>query len=57
VPLLTMLIACSVMAIIGIYGCSAKFENGQVMFSPVCWSLVSFAAPAEWALAWAWVSR
>ncbi|KIW72347.1 hypothetical protein PV04_00546 [Phialophora macrospora] len=46
---------CSIMAIIGIYGCSAKIENGKVIFSPVCWSLVSFAAPAEWILSWCWV--
>lgn len=45
------------MAIIGIYGCTAKFDFDKVVFTPVCWSLVSFAAPAEWTLSWCWVSQ
>lgn len=43
------------MAIIGIYGCSVKVENGEVIFTTQCWTLVSFAAPAEWVLSWCWV--
>ncbi|KAJ9614345.1 hypothetical protein H2200_002481 [Cladophialophora chaetospira] len=45
----------SVVTIIGIYGCSAKFENGEVTFTPECWTLVSLAAVAEWTLSWCWV--
>ncbi|KIW22781.1 uncharacterized protein PV07_11047 [Cladophialophora immunda] len=44
-----------IMAIIGIYSCTAKVEQGKLIFTPVCWTLVSFAAPAEWTLSWCWV--
>lgn len=39
----------------GIYGCTAKFVNGTVIFTGQCWSLVSFAATAEWTLSVLWM--
>lgn len=39
----------------GIYGCTAKFDNGMVIFTSQCWSLVSFAATAEWTLSVLWM--
>jgi hypothetical protein len=47
--------ACGLLALIGIYACSATVSNGEVIFTPQCYSLVSLAAPAEWILAWCWV--
>lgn len=40
---------------LGIYGCTAKFVNDTVMFTSQCWSLVSFAATAEWTLSTLWM--
>jgi len=40
---------------LGIYGCTARFVNDRVIFSSQCWSLVSFAATAEWTLSWLWM--
>ncbi|KAK5050782.1 hypothetical protein LTR84_003341 [Exophiala bonariae] len=39
----------------GIYGCTAKFVNDTVIFTSQCWSLVSFAATAEWTLSCLWM--
>ncbi|KAJ9605019.1 hypothetical protein H2200_010408 [Cladophialophora chaetospira] len=46
---------CWLVASAAIYGCTPGFKNGKVSYTPVCWSLTSFGAPAEWFLAWCWV--
>ncbi|OAG45537.1 hypothetical protein AYO21_00173 [Fonsecaea monophora] len=43
-------------ALVGIYSCDGKLENGKVIFTPRCWTLLSFAAPAEWILSCCWVT-
>ncbi|KEF51364.1 uncharacterized protein A1O9_12513 [Exophiala aquamarina CBS 119918] len=43
------------LVMLGIYGCTAKFVNDTVVFTSQCWSLVSFAATAEWTLSTLWM--